>query len=176
MVKFVCGKEQKRKFTKIVCLKRSTTDWLILSYSMRTDPRGIVDIASEHSCSVAVTDRCVVTQYHSFVTMLGAGAARPNYCISAVSMQCSCAVNGYMGREIMVEETASKIFDFCQANFAPSESGSRGKSHACHILDTPLLLMGLQISASLKLKTAISFAALSFYYRTDWNLFLRTTR
>jgi len=26
-----------------------------------------------------------------FVTMLGAGATRPNYCISAVSMQCSCA-------------------------------------------------------------------------------------
>jgi len=44
--------------------------------------RFTVDTASESSCSVTMFDRDVVSQYHSFVTMLGGvGATRPNFCI-----------------------------------------------------------------------------------------------
>jgi len=37
-------------------------------------------------------DRCVVSQYHSFVTKLGAGASRLNYCIRRALYWCICAV------------------------------------------------------------------------------------
>ena len=42
--------------------------------------RGLADVASKHSCSVTMSDRCVVSQYCSFVTVLDAGATRSNYC------------------------------------------------------------------------------------------------
>ena len=36
-------------------------------------------MASERSCTVTISDRCVPTQYHSFVILLdGAGETRPN--------------------------------------------------------------------------------------------------
>ena len=40
----------------------------------------LVHMASERSCSVTMSDRSVVSQYYSFVTMLGgAGATLPNF-------------------------------------------------------------------------------------------------
>ena len=40
--------------------------------------RCLVDMASEHSCFVTMSDRRVVSQYHRFVMMLvGVGATSP---------------------------------------------------------------------------------------------------
>jgi len=60
-----------------------------------------------------MTDRRVVSQYHSVVIMLGgAGTTRPALCRTAVLMQ---SVEG--AQNIDVQETANKNLIFCQANF-----------------------------------------------------------
>jgi len=43
-------------------------------------------MASERSCSVTLSDGCVESQYHSFVTILDAGATIPNYIDAAVQL------------------------------------------------------------------------------------------
>jgi len=95
---------------------------------------------------VAISDRRVVSQYRSFVIMLGgADATHPTYGNTFdMGALCSFAVYGCMGPKIEVQETVNKDF-YCAKQFLrPPESCAHGTSHACHTLDTPLGVKGLQ--------------------------------
>jgi len=91
-------------------------------------------MASERSCSVAMSDPRVMSQYRNFVIMLGGASNTPDVMLQVRTRRwCSFAVHKCMGRKLEVNETVNKDFNFARQFLRP-----RGMCHACYTLDTSL--------------------------------------